>query len=117
MPAPITPAPVVLNPPPQIPPEDETKTKPSTPSGHRPRSARRPRRFAKANNLNIVPDNDVTGTVTLDVRDLPLNVMMRALLDASDCSWTIQGGLSAFIQLKHAFSTSITCAFPAKASA
>ena len=24
--------------------------------------------FAKANNLNIVPDNDVTGTVTVDVR-------------------------------------------------
>lgn len=49
--------------------------------------------FAKANNLNIVPDNDVTGTVTLDVRDLPLDQMMRALLDASDCSWQQQGGL------------------------
>lgn len=49
--------------------------------------------FAKANNLNIVPDNDVTGTVTLDVRDLPLEQMMRALLEASDCSWEEQGGL------------------------
>ena len=49
--------------------------------------------FAKANNLNIVPDNDVTGTVTLDVRDLPLTSMMTALLDASDCSWTEQNGL------------------------
>jgi MSHA type pilus biogenesis protein MshL len=49
--------------------------------------------FAKANNLNIVPDNDVTGTVTLDVRDLPLNLMMRAILEASDCSWQQQGGL------------------------
>ena len=34
--------------------------------------------FARANNLNIVPDNDVIGTVTLDVRDLPLDRMMRA---------------------------------------
>jgi MSHA biogenesis protein MshL len=49
--------------------------------------------FAKANNLNIVPDNDVTGTVTLDVRDLPLTAMMSALLDASDCTWTEQNGL------------------------
>ncbi len=49
--------------------------------------------FAKANNLNIVPDNDVAGTVTLDVRDLPLNLMMRALLDASDCSWQQEGAL------------------------
>jgi MSHA type pilus biogenesis protein MshL len=49
--------------------------------------------FAKANNLNIVPDNDVSGTVTLDVRELPLSVMMRALLDASDCSWQQEGGL------------------------
>jgi MSHA type pilus biogenesis protein MshL len=49
--------------------------------------------FAKANNLNIVPDNDVTGTVTVDVRDLPLSAMMSALLDASDCTWTESNGL------------------------
>jgi MSHA type pilus biogenesis protein MshL len=49
--------------------------------------------FARANNLNIVPDNDVSGTVTLDVRDLPLQQMMRALLEASDCSWREEGGL------------------------
>ena len=49
--------------------------------------------FARANNLNIVPDNDVTGAVTLDVRDLPLDLMMRALLEASDCSWHQEGGL------------------------
>lgn len=49
--------------------------------------------FAKANDLNIVPDNDVSGTVTLDVRDLPLDLMMRALLEASDCSWQQQGKL------------------------
>lgn len=49
--------------------------------------------FARANNLNIVPDNDVSGTVTVDVRDLPLKQMMRALLEASDCSWQEDGGL------------------------
>lgn len=49
--------------------------------------------FARANNLNIVPDNDVAGTVTLDVRDLPLDLMMRALLEASDCTWNQEGGL------------------------
>jgi MSHA type pilus biogenesis protein MshL len=49
--------------------------------------------FARANSLNIVPDNDVTGTVTLEIRDLPLNEMMRALLEASDCIWSSEGGL------------------------
>ena len=49
--------------------------------------------FARANNLNIIPDNDVLGAVTLDVRDLPLNQMMRALLEASDCSWEETEGL------------------------
>src|SRR5205823_5771899 len=41
--------------------------------------------FARANGLNIVPDNNIAGTVTVDVRDLPLEQMMRALLEASDC--------------------------------
>jgi len=49
--------------------------------------------FAQANNLNIVPDNDVTGTVTLDVRDLPLESIMRALLEANDYSWSLDHGL------------------------
>jgi MSHA biogenesis protein MshL len=49
--------------------------------------------FARANDLNIVPDNDIAGTITLDVRDLPLSQMMRALLEASDCAWHEQGGL------------------------
>lgn len=49
--------------------------------------------FARANNLNIVPDNDVSGTVTLDVRDLPLEEMMRALLEAGDCTWKEEHGL------------------------
>jgi MSHA type pilus biogenesis protein MshL len=49
--------------------------------------------FARANNLNIVPDNDISGIVTLDVRDLPLRQMMRALLEANDCTWREEGGL------------------------
>jgi len=49
--------------------------------------------FARANNLNIVPDHDITGTVTLDVRDLPLAQMMRALLEANDCTWQEENGL------------------------
>src|ERR1019366_7217304 len=49
--------------------------------------------FARNNGLNIVPDNDVLGTVTLDLRDLPLQQVMRALLEAADCSWHEEGGL------------------------
>jgi MSHA biogenesis protein MshL len=87
-------APVVIQPAPAPAIEDETKAKTvysfqATDLDLRSALAT----FAKANNLNIVPDNDVAGTVTLDVRDLQLNVMMRALLEASDCSWQQQGGL------------------------
>jgi MSHA type pilus biogenesis protein MshL len=49
--------------------------------------------FARANNLNIVPDAAVTGTVTLDVRNLSLDQMMRALLEANDFTWDEEGGL------------------------
>jgi MSHA type pilus biogenesis protein MshL len=49
--------------------------------------------FAAANRLNIVPDHDVTGTVTLDVRDLPLDDIMQALLEANDCCWEETRGL------------------------
>src|SRR5204862_356081 len=49
--------------------------------------------FARANNLNIVPDLDVTGAVTLDVRGLPLERLMQALLEAHDLGWTEEGGL------------------------
>jgi MSHA type pilus biogenesis protein MshL len=49
--------------------------------------------FARANNLNIVPDQDATGQVTLDVHDLPLDKMMQALLEANDLSWTDDQGL------------------------
>ena len=49
--------------------------------------------FADANNLNIVPDLDVTGEVTLDVHDLPLEKMMQAMLEANDLMWSEDGGL------------------------
>jgi MSHA biogenesis protein MshL len=49
--------------------------------------------FAQANELNIVPDSDVSGPVTLDLRNLPLSAVMRALLEASDYIWTEEGGL------------------------
>jgi MSHA type pilus biogenesis protein MshL len=49
--------------------------------------------FARANGLNIVPDQDVTGTITLDVRGLPLDEIMQALLEANDYSWEEKRGL------------------------
>jgi MSHA type pilus biogenesis protein MshL len=49
--------------------------------------------FARANNLNIVPDRDVTGSVTVDVRNLSLETVMQALLEANDLAWTQSGGL------------------------
>src|SRR6185295_3454834 len=49
--------------------------------------------FAQANGLNIVPDQDVSGQVTLDVRNLPLEKMMQALMEAHDFTWKDEGGL------------------------
>ena len=49
--------------------------------------------FARANKLNIVPDPDVSGAVTLDVQDLPLDRMMQALLEAHDFAWSEEDGL------------------------
>lgn len=39
--------------------------------------------FAHANRLNIVPDLDVVGDVTVDFHDLPLDLAMQALIDAA----------------------------------
>lgn len=39
--------------------------------------------FARANRLNIVPDLDVEGAVTVEFEDLPLDLAMRALLEAN----------------------------------
>ena len=49
--------------------------------------------FARANNLNIVPDLDVEGDVTVDFRDLPLDVAMSALLEANGYYFTREGRL------------------------
>jgi MSHA biogenesis protein MshL len=49
--------------------------------------------FARANNLNIVPDLDVEGEVTVDFRDLPLDLAMGALLEANGYYFTHEGRL------------------------
>src|SRR6266571_2349356 len=49
--------------------------------------------FARANNLNIVPDLDATGVVTLNVHDLSLERMMQAMLEANDLTWSEEQGL------------------------
>jgi MSHA biogenesis protein MshL len=38
--------------------------------------------FARANNLNIIPDLEVSGSVTVDFRNLPLDHAIEALVDA-----------------------------------
>lgn len=49
--------------------------------------------FAKANHLNIVPDREVTGLVTVDLHELPLQQVMRAMLEAYDYWWVEEEGL------------------------
>ena len=49
--------------------------------------------FARANHLNIVPDLDIQGEVTVEFQDLPLDVAMQALLDASGYYFVQDGGL------------------------
>jgi MSHA type pilus biogenesis protein MshL len=49
--------------------------------------------FARANNLNIVPDLDIEGEVTVDFRNLPLDYAMRALLEANGYYAVEEGGL------------------------
>lgn len=49
--------------------------------------------FGEVNRLNIVVDADVSGEVTVDVRGLALDQIMRALLEANDCWWDQEGGL------------------------
>ena len=49
--------------------------------------------FARANNLNIVPDLDVEGDLTVDFRDLPLDVAMGALLEANGYYFAREGRL------------------------
>jgi MSHA type pilus biogenesis protein MshL len=49
--------------------------------------------FARANNLNIVPDLDVEGDITVDFRDLPLDLAMIALLEANGYYFSKDGPL------------------------
>jgi len=49
--------------------------------------------FAETYDLNIVPDSDVTGTVTVNVRNLPLDKVLDALLAANDYCWENDDGL------------------------
>ncbi len=49
--------------------------------------------FAHANALNVVPDLDVEGEVTVDFTDLPLDLAMSALLEANGYYFTQQGRL------------------------
>lgn len=49
--------------------------------------------FARANKLNIVPDLDVVGEVTVEFHDLPLDLAMQALLDASGYYFVKDGPL------------------------
>lgn len=49
--------------------------------------------FARSNKLNIVPDLDVTGKITVDLHELPLEAMMSAFLDGHGFSWEEKDGL------------------------
>jgi len=49
--------------------------------------------FGRANNLNIVPDLEVTGLVTVDLQGLPLSGIMDALLDVHGFFWEEKNGL------------------------
>jgi MSHA biogenesis protein MshL len=49
--------------------------------------------FARSNHLTIVPDLDVEGNVTVDFRDLPLDLALSALLEANGYYFEQQGDL------------------------
>src|SRR5206468_1483384 len=49
--------------------------------------------FARANELNIVPDLNLSGNVTVDIKDVPLATMMQALLDAHGYNYVEENGL------------------------
>lgn len=43
--------------------------------------------FSRAYNLNIISDNDVNGTVSVEFHNLPLGQAMSAILDSLDLHW------------------------------
>lgn len=56
--------------------------------------------FARSNHLNIVAGPEITGSVTIDFHDLPLERAMSALLEAHGYYWEELGGLIKVKQFK-----------------
>lgn len=54
--------------------------------------------FARANQLNIIPDLDIDGEVTVEFHDLPLNLAMQAMLEAHGYYFVKDGPL---IRVRH----------------
>lgn len=61
--------------------------------------------FARSNELNIVPDPDITGQVTVDFRNLTLEKSMDAILDMFNYFAEVDGGLIRIRKTKTEFFT------------
>jgi len=61
--------------------------------------------FARSNELNIVPDPDITGQITVDFRNLTLEKSMDAILDMFDYYAEVDGGLIRVRKTKTEFFT------------
>ncbi len=61
--------------------------------------------FARSNDLNIVPDPDVTGQITVDFRNLALDKAMDAILDTFSYFAELDGGLIRVRKTKTEFFT------------
>lgn len=59
--------------------------------------------FARSNDLNIVPDPDITGQVTVDFRNLTLDKSMDAILDTFNYFAEVDGGLIRVKKTKTSF--------------
>ena len=51
------------------------------------------RQFARAYNLNLVADEDVTGILDVEFRDMPLDRALSFMLDSMDYYWEMNDGL------------------------
>ena len=61
--------------------------------------------FARSNELNIVPDPDISGLITVDFRNLTLEKSMEAILDTFSYFAEINGGLIRVRKTKTEFFT------------
>ncbi len=61
--------------------------------------------FARSNELNIVPDPDISGQITVDFRNLTLEKSMEAILDTFNYFAEIDGGLIRVRKTKTEFFT------------